>query len=207
MERTFRNNLYSAWDLIWIKTDFFFSTLRSRFSLWFQGCSPAEGFLTSGQCYFKARRAGSIRLGQNVSFLAAHRSNRVGMMGPVILETLGGGEIEIGDGSGGSAITISSRAKVSIGKNVKLGGNVRIFDHNFHSLDPAIRRTGEDAQHIRAKAVAIGDDVFVGANAIILKGVSIGDRAIVAAGSVVTKEIPADEVWGGNPASKLGAGR
>ena len=35
---------------------------------------------------------------------------------------------------------------------------------------------------------------------IILKGVHIGARSIVATGSVVTKSIPADEIWGGNPA-------
>ena len=44
------------------------------------------------------------------------------------------------------------------------------------------------------------DDVFIGANCYIGKGVIIGDRSIVAAGSVVVKSIPADEIWGGNPA-------
>jgi acetyltransferase-like isoleucine patch superfamily enzyme len=37
----------------------------------------------------------------------------------------------------------------------------------------------------------------------ILKGVTIGDRAIIAAGSVVTTDVPADEIWGGNPARVL----
>ena len=48
--------------------------------------------------------------------------------------------------------------------------------------------------------IVIGNDVFVGANSIILKGVTIGDRAIIGAGSIVTKDIPKDEVWAGNPA-------
>lgn len=46
----------------------------------------------------------------------------------------------------------------------------------------------------------ICDDVFIGCRSIILKGVTIGARSIIAAGSVVTKDVPADEIWGGNPA-------
>lgn len=38
---------------------------------------------------------------------------------------------------------------------------------------------------------------------LITKGVKIGDRAIIACGSVVTKDVPAGEVWGGNPAKKI----
>jgi acetyltransferase-like isoleucine patch superfamily enzyme len=48
--------------------------------------------------------------------------------------------------------------------------------------------------------VIIGNDVWVGAGAIILSGVSIGDGAIVAAGAVVTKDVPAYSIVGGNPA-------
>ena len=48
-----------------------------------------------------------------------------------------------------------------------------------------------------------GKDVIVGVNSVILKGIHIGDGAVVAAGSVVTKSIPANEIWGGNPARKI----
>lgn len=205
MKRTLRNKLFSAWDVVWIKLDFFCSTLKSRVSLGFQGCAPSQGFQTSGRCYFKARRAGSIRIGKNVSLLAGHRSNRVGLTNPVLLETLGDGEIEIGDHSGASAVVISSRSKVTIGQHVKIGGNVRIFDHDYHSLDSTIRRTTEDKANVKIVPVVIGNDVFIGTNAMILKGVTVGDRAIVAAGAVVTKDIPADEIWGGNPACRLRA--
>ena len=49
----------------------------------------------------------------------------------------------------------------------------------------------------------IEDDVFIGANCIVLKGVTVGARSIIAAGSVVTKSIPADCLAGGNPAKVI----
>lgn len=207
MHRTLRNILFSAWDLFWIKLDFFFSTLRSRVSLWVQGCPADKGFRTTGACYFKARRAGSIRLGKNVTFLASSRTNRVGLMGAVSLHTIDEGQIEIGDCSGGSAVVISSRSSVVIGSHVKMGGNVRVFDHDFHSLDAIMRRDPQlDSEHVKCVPIEIGNGVFIGTNAMILKGVTIGDRAIIAAGSVVTKDVPPDEIWGGNPARRLRAG-
>ena len=203
MKRSWRNVLYTAWDVFWILLDLRLSTVRSKLSLLLQGCPFGNGFETSGRCSFKARRGGSIKLGEQVRFLAGWRSIRVGLAGPVLLQTFGDGIIEIGDQSGGSAVVLSSRSMIKIGKNVNLGGNARIFDHDFHALDPAHRRLGLDDQapHIRSAPVEIGDDVFVGANAIILKGVTLGERTIVAAGAVGFKgDYPPDSMLAGNPA-------
>ena len=200
MKRTLKNRIYSAWDLLWIRLDLFCSTLCSRSVLGFQGGMIGKDFRTSGKCFFKARKRDSIRIGNNVTLLAGHRSNRVGLMNPVLLETLGEGEIEIGDATGASALVISARSSVRIGCNVKIGGNVRIFDHDFHSLCAEIRRLPDDIMHVKSRPVEISDDVFIGTNAIILKGVSIGSKSIIAAGSVVTKSVPPNQIWGGNPA-------
>jgi acetyltransferase-like isoleucine patch superfamily enzyme len=204
--RTWRNVLYSAWDILWIRADFACSTARSQLSLRLQGCPPGRGFTTSGRCSFKARTERSIQIGDNVRLLAGWRTNRVGMTGPVLLQTFGEGRIEFGDNSGGSACVLSSRASISIGRHVNLGGNVRIYDHDFHALEPDKRRLplNEQAPHIRSQPVVIGDDVFVGANAMILKGVSIGARSIVAAGAIVFKgEYPEDCILAGNPATAI----
>lgn len=48
--------------------------------------------------------------------------------------------------------------------------------------------------------VHIGKNVFIGINTIIANAVNIGDGAVIGAGSIVTKDIPAGEVWAGNPA-------
>ena len=60
-----------------------------------------------------------------------------------------------------------------------------------------------DRQHIAKAPIVIDDDVLIGARCIILKGVHIGARSIVGAGSVVTGDIPAGEIWAGNPARKI----
>lgn len=49
-------------------------------------------------------------------------------------------------------------------------------------------------------AVNIGDHVFIGMNTLIVNAVNIGDNAVIGAGSIVTCDIPAGEVWAGNPA-------
>jgi len=50
----------------------------------------------------------------------------------------------------------------------------------------------------------IEDRAFIGIRAIILSGLTIGERAIIGAGAVVTKDVPAREIWAGNPAKKIG---
>ena len=51
--------------------------------------------------------------------------------------------------------------------------------------------------------IIIGNDVWIGYNAIILSGVTIGDGAIIATGAVVTKDVPAYTIVGGIPAKKI----
>ncbi len=200
MARTLLNKLYSAYDVLLIYANMACSTLRARLSCGLQGCKLGDGFRTSGTVRIKARTAGSIIIGDHVRLLAHWRSNRVGLNGPVILHTIGNGTITIGDHTGASAVTISSRSEVKIGSHCNIGGNVRIFDHDFHSLDAEIRRGPRGCDECSTKPITLGDDVFIGANTIILKGVTIGDRAVIGAGSVVTKDVPADCIAAGNPA-------
>ena len=57
-----------------------------------------------------------------------------------------------------------------------------------------------DAQGVCTKPIVIGNDVWIGANAVILPGVTIGNHSVVAAGAVVTKDVPANTMVGGVPA-------
>ncbi|MEI6819384.1 MAG: acyltransferase [Verrucomicrobiota bacterium] len=198
--RTLANKIYSGYDMLCIQGNMVFSTLRANLSAWFQGCLVGKDFRSSGPIRIKARECDSIVIGNHVRLLAGWRSNRVGMTGPVILHTWEGGKIEIGDHSGLSAVVISSRVGVKIGKFCNIGGNVRIYDHDFHSLNAEVRRGPRGCEDCNCRPIVIGDDVFIGANSLILKGVTIGDRAVIGAGSVVTKDIPADTIAAGNPA-------
>lgn len=101
-----------------------------------------------------------------------------------------GGEIGIGRYvfiNRGSMIV--SHTSISIGEYTTIGPKVLIYDqdHGGHGV-------------FVSKPVKIGRKVWIGGSAIILKGVSIGDNSIIAAGSVVTKDVPSNELWGGNPA-------
>lgn len=86
-----------------------------------------------------------------------------------------------------------------------IGGNVRIFDHDYHSLKYMDRRDKKlDDAGCRTSPVFIEDDVFIGTNSIILKGVTIGARSVIGAGSIVSlKQIPPDSLVAGNPARIL----
>lgn len=86
---------------------------------------------------------------------------------------------------------------VTIGSHVNLaqGITVTALNHNFADNDKRI-----DEQGVSTKAVVIGDDVWIGANAVILPGVTIGRHVVVAAGAVVTKDIPDGCVVAGVPA-------
>ncbi|KAJ2499423.1 hypothetical protein GGI11_007964 [Coemansia sp. RSA 2049] len=86
-------------------------------------------------------------------------------------------------------------ARVDIGDNVMFGPGVHIYTAE-HSVDPAIRLSGVES----ARSVRIGNNVWVGGNAVILPGVTIGDNVTVGAGAVVTKDVPSNVVVVGNPA-------
>ena len=176
--------------------------LYSRWKAWLWGIETNGPFLFRGRAWIWTRRRGEIRLGRNVIFSSRKSLNTVGLTGPTILETREGGRIEIGDDSGFSSVVMSSRSSITIGNGVNIGGNTRIFDHDFHSLRAEDRRDGaRDKANVRTKPIVIGDDCFIGANAILLKGTRLGARTIVAAGSVVFGlETPPDSLVKGNPA-------
>ena len=85
---------------------------------------------------------------------------------------------------------------ITIGNNVTLS-NAKILAH-----DGSTKRA---LGYSRVGRVTIGDNVFVGAGAIILPGVTIGNDVIIGAGAVIAKDIPDDSVVVGNPASVIGS--
>lgn len=112
-----------------------------------------------------------------------------------------GAKLIIGEYSGMTNTVIQCHEQIIIGNHVNIGAGCMIMDSNFHSTDWRDRLDRrKDIENHRNAPVKIGNVVFIGARSIICKGVTIGDHAMIAAGSVVVKDVPANEVWGGNPA-------
>ncbi len=86
---------------------------------------------------------------------------------------------------------------VCIGSHVNLAQGITVTALN-HNFGDAARRI--DEQGVSTKPVVIGDDVWIGANAVILPGVTIGSHCVIAAGAVVTKDVPDYTLAGGVPA-------
>lgn len=141
---------------------------------------------------------GTYKFGENVTIYSKKTVNPIGG-DRTVFQTMGNGKIMIGNHVGMSHVIFSSRSQIEVKDDVLLGSDVKVFDHDFHSLSYQNRIYGEDTD-IATKPILIEKGAFIGAHAIILKGVTIGEKSIVGAGSVVTKSIPAGEIWAGNPA-------
>ena len=119
---------------------------------------------------------------------------RVSVHGPFVIanpvNVSFGPDCSINDG-----VFIVGRVGVRIGSRVTLSAGVMVIDAGLEVGDPSRRHT--------EKGVVIGDDVWIGAGAIVLPGVTIGQGAVVGAGSVVTRDVEPNCVVGGVPARVL----
>ncbi|GEA23205.1 sugar O-acetyltransferase [Vibrio harveyi] len=95
-------------------------------------------------------------------------------------------------------LTLVDDTHIYIGDHVMIGPNVTIATAG-HPIDPELRR---DIAQFNIP-VHIGNNVWIGANSVVLPGVTIGENSVIGAGSVVTKDIPANVVAVGNPCRVL----
>ena len=194
---------------------------RDKFFSWVRGL----------KLLFRFRAPRVLLLGRHVRFFNSKNivlGKYVKLDDHVYLSALGKGKITIGDNSGIGAfsrVIISTSfnnlgSHIRIGKNVGIGefaylgggGGLDIGDdcivgqylschpenHNYSDPDKLIREQGVNRRGIR-----IGKNCWIGSKVTILDGVTIGDGCIIAAGSVVTRNMPADSIIGGVPASVI----
>lgn len=95
-------------------------------------------------------------------------------------------------------LTLVDDTDIYVGDKVMFGPNVTVATAG-HPIEPHLR----DLQMQYNIPVKIGNNVWIGANSVILPGVTIGDNTVIGAGSVVTKDIPANVVAVGNPCRVL----
>lgn len=111
-------------------------------------------------------------------------------------------------------IILGERVAINEYNNLRAaGGDIRIgnfcqiaqfctlvaSNHTIETTQKIIDAPWDTSKH----SIAIEDDVWIGANCVILPGVTIGRGAVIGAGSVVTKNVPPYSVFAGNPARYL----
>lgn len=130
-------------------------------------------------------------------------NDRVALDDDVVLLTTGSRKEErrliIGAGTYVNRFTMFDASdRIGIGDNCLIGPSCYITDH-----DHAAESSGIIADRLVSSPVTIGNNVWIGAGAIVLKGVHIGDRAVVGAGAVVTRNVEPGTRVAGVPARPI----
>lgn len=154
----------------------------------FQSQKEADGWEIGEKCFISELAdiyASTITMGNN-SFICANALIR-------------GAKLEMG-----THCSINSYAylqgKITLGNHVRIAPKASIIaeNHGYSDLRLPISK-----QPCTSKGITIGNNVWIGANAVIVDGVHIGNNSIIAAGSIVTKDVMPYQVVGGNPAKPI----
>lgn len=94
-------------------------------------------------------------------------------------------------------VRMTSASAIEIGHSCMFAMNAYLSDADWHDLQHRIYAPGKSAP------IRLGNNVWVGDNALVTKGVTIGDNSVVAARAVVTRDVPANTIVAGNPARPI----
>lgn len=148
------------------------------------------------------RNKGTIKIERDVVINSKYSSNPIGGQSFTSIVVLENAVLKIGNNVGISNSAIYCAQKIIIGNKVYIGGDCKIYDTDFHSIFLCDRMIRPEKNQ-KISPVIIKDGAFIGTGTIILKGVTVGKESVIAAGSVIVKDIPDNEIWGGNPAKFL----
>ena len=142
-------------------------------------------------------------IGKDVYLKSNKESYFLNMHSPVkIIADRKDAKIEIGSKTRINGACIHAYNSIIIGKGCLIAANCQIIDGSGHDLSfPDVENRGKTKGHTRP--IVIEDNVWIGANSIILPGVKIGTGSIIGAGSVVTKNVPSMSMAAGNPAKLI----
>lgn len=175
------------------------NTIQNSLNIFRKRVIVGKKFHSIGRVYFHGKR-GRIKIGDNVLFISSPNINPTGGGMHIHIRAENNGNIIIGNRVGITRAEITSFNSIIIENDVLLGGNVKIWDTDFHPIKYQDRESNKTPA---SAPVLIKEGAFIGACSIILKGVTVGKHAVVGAGSVVTKNIPDEELWAGNPAKYI----
>ena len=178
-----------------------FTNIITKTLLYINNTKVSNGFKSNGIPKLYIHHTGTFTIGNNLKINNTIRNNPIGRSEKCIFAVRENAHLSIGSDVGMSGVTIVCQKEVIIEDNVKIGGNVCIYDTDFHSLDAKDRKNSDtDKINTKIKKITIKKNAFIGAHSTILKGVTIGENSIIGACSVVTKSIDNNEIWAGNPA-------
>lgn len=181
-----KNNLEIIFNSPWKLTNEILMYLIKPFVLMYlklNGVEMGKGSKFYGFPKIFKTRGSSIKIGSNFEARSWWFSNPLGINHPLIISTWSrDARIVIGDDVGVSGGSIVASEAITIGDRVLIGANSTIIDTDFHPTKGNKRYTQKG---VKTKPVVVGDDVFIGMNAIILKGAKIKMDSIVSAGDVV----------------------
>lgn len=173
------------------------------------GCIPGRIGRLLRCIYYRAVLAASgpvLSIGEHVEIGCPARialGNEIYLVPGAVLRACGGGSLRMG-----SRVTINGNARIvadfgsiEMGSGIMIGPNVVIRSSNHQTArhDIPIWEQGQTGGRI-----VVGDDVWIGANAVIVAGVTVGSHVVVAAGAVVTRDVPDYAVVAGVPAKVIG---
>ena len=146
---------------------------------------------------------GSITIGNNVVLNSDNNHYFINMHSPTkLITSTKNAKIVIGENTRIHGTCIHAYEKITVGKNCLIAANCQIIDTNRHEL-AFDNPQGRLISSTKTKPVCICDNVWIGANTLILPGVTIGEGSVIAAGSVVTKDVPHFSLNGGNPSKVI----
>jgi acetyltransferase-like isoleucine patch superfamily enzyme len=112
------------------------------------------------------------------------------------------GTVQVGDYCSLVGAVIATNHRVLIGDYALIAHEVVIADHDYWCFD--IESECAETLDLTTRDIVIGENVWIGARAIILGGSKIGDGAIIGAATVVRGEVPPYTVYAGNPGRAVG---
>lgn len=156
-----------------------------------------------GRAYIFKTKTSHIVIGNNTLLNSSNYGYHINMHSPCKLIADGvNSEITIGSNSRIHGTCIHAQRSIKIGNNNLIAANCQIIDSDGHELSMS-----DSAKRIYTAAVpssiVFSDNVWIGANCIILPGTQIGAGSVVCAGSVVKGIFPEKVLIGGNPATIL----
>jgi acetyltransferase-like isoleucine patch superfamily enzyme len=191
--------VYKLMDFLLLKFIRVISKFRIKFLFFIHKVEYSE-FVSLGVPLLDINTNSLVKFGPNLVMVNLAKYSTLGKNNKCKFVVSNNAQLIVGNKVGMSNAVIVATKSITIGNNVMIGGGVTIVDSDFHSLNPSHWHTIEDEKNMKSSEVIIKNNVFIGMDSIILKGVTIESNVIIAAGSVVSKNIPENQIWGGNPA-------